>query len=212
MPVIDEETKKIIKQKFNALNNQIKLTFFKPENECTTCHYAEEMISELATLTSKINKEVLIFEQNITNAKALGIDKAPGLAMQNDKTILRYYGFPSGYEFETFLIDLIDLSRGEIDIFQELAKEVKKINFPVHIQVFVTPQCPYCSSIAKVAHDFAMINPMIKGDVIDITVFQQLGEKYNIMSVPFTVINEKLILRGTYPPDVIIKKILELKH
>lgn len=50
-----------------------------------------------------------------------------------------------------------------------------------------------------------MLNPNVTGDMVEVTEFPDLSEKYNVMGVPKTVINETLELEGAYPIDVVIK-------
>jgi glutaredoxin-like protein len=212
MAILDEETREGVKEKLSSMENPVKIVFFKPENGCETCDIINELIDGLVSITPKLSKEVYILEKDTKKAQDLGIDKAPAIAMYGkEKRVIRFYGVPSGYEFSTFLSDIADLSRGAPEIQPEIADGVKRIDFPVHIQVFVTPTCPYCPAAVKVAHDFAMLNNKIKSDAIDVLEFRELGEKYVVMSVPKTVINEKIHLVGAYPPDILLKKILELK-
>ena len=46
---------------------------------------------------------------------------------------------------------------------------------PVHIQVFVTPTCPYCPQAVRLAHQFALESDQIRGDMIEATEFPELG-------------------------------------
>lgn len=210
--MMDDYAKKAAKEKLGRLKDSLTLLFFKPKDGCEYCGPIEELVGEIAALNPRINKETLIFENEGTKAKSLGVDKAPALVMLNSKNIaIRFYGFPGGYEFETLLSDLVDLSQGEPRISPDIMSAVKRIDFPVHIQVFVTPQCPYCSGAVKVAHDFAILNPKIKSDAIEVEEFRRLGDKYGVMSVPKTVINETMHLVGAYPPDILLKKIMELR-
>jgi len=48
---------------------------------------------------------------------------------------------------------------------KDLIKKIKGINFPVHIQVFVTPTCPYCAPAVKLAHDFAHLRDLTKAQL-----------------------------------------------
>lgn len=211
MGIMDEHVKQMATDKLKALKDAVKITFFKPENGCEMCGPIEELIDEVIAINPKITKEVLAFEKNSAKAKEVGVDKAPALVMSNKSLVIHFFGFPGGYEFETFLNDLVDLSKGGPELSSDIISQVRKIDFPVHMQVFVTPQCPYCAGAVKVAHDFAMLNHKIKGDAIEVMEFQALGQKYQIMSVPKTIINEKIHVIGTYPPDALLKKIMELK-
>lgn len=212
MTIMDEFAKQAAVDKLKALEDSVKIAFFKPENGCETCEAIEEFVDEVVAVNPKLTKEVFLFEKNAAMSRALGVDKTPALVMSNKNLRIHFFGFPGGYEFGTFLNDLVDLSKGGPDLAPDIVSQVKKIDFPVHMQVFVTPQCPYCPGAVKVAHDFAMLNSLIKGDGIEVMEFRDLGAKYNVMSVPKTVINDKVHLVGTYPPDMVLRKIMEAKR
>ena len=66
----------------------------------------------------------------------------------------------------------------------------------VHLQVFVTPTCPYCPPAVILAQQMAFYSPRVRADMIEATEFPQLAQKYNVYGVPRTVINEKEFDRG----------------
>jgi len=112
---------------------------------------------------------------------------------------IRFLGLPGGYEFTTLLADVIDISTGRTDLSPAVQAAVEAIDTPVHIQVFVTPSCPYCPRAARLAHQMAMVNPLILGDVIEANEFQELSERYRVRSVPKTIINNRIEFVGSLP-------------
>lgn len=219
MVILSKDTVGMVKERLSEIKNSVKLIFFKSEGGCEHCKEIEELIDKLIQINPKLSKEVYVLEKDVKKAKELNIDKAPALLMHGkEKGAVRFFGVPSGHQFEIFLLDLVDISKGWPGLAKdgpgfphELAEKVKAVDFPVHIQVFATPNCFYCSGAVKVAHDFAMLNPNITGDGIDAMEFKELAQKYGVMSVPKTVINEKIQFVGPYPPNVVLKKIMKLK-
>ena len=66
----------------------------------------------------------------------------------------------------------------------------KKLDKPWHLQVFVTPTCPYCPRAVLLAHQMAMENPeMITAEGVEATEFPELANRFNVRGVPQTVIN-----------------------
>ena len=47
------------------------------------------------------------------------------------------------------------------------------------------------------AHQLAMENPLIVADVIEANEFQELSERYDVRSVPKTVINNRIAFVGS---------------
>ena len=88
-------------------------------------------------------------------------------------------------------------------------EKISQISESVHMQVFVTPTCPYCPQQVRLVHKMAIINPHITGDMVEAMEFPELAEKYTVMGVPKTIINEEFHLEGAYPEPLFVAKLLE---
>lgn len=211
--MLDDATTKKAKEMLAPLKNEVTLIVFSAEGEnAEYCEQTRQLIREIAAVNSHIKVEEKTLNDAV--AKEYEIDKVPATVVKGkEKRFVRFFGIPAGYEFSTFVADLLDVAKGTPNLPGEVADKIKKIDFPVHMQVFVTPTCPYCPPAVKAAHDFALLNPNIKGDMIEATEFQTLSEKYEVMGVPKTIItsgDKKVELVGAYPVDVLAKKVLEL--
>jgi len=210
MAILNEDILNQLKDKVKEMKDPVKLVYFKPKGECEHCEHIAGLLSELSGVSDKISTET--HDEGGDKAKDYEIDNYPAIVVEGkEKRHVRYFGMPSGYEFATFITDIIDVSKNETNLPKEIEDEVKKIDFPVRMLVFTTPTCPYCPGAVKLAHDFAIVNPKIKGDMVSAVEFRELAEKHGVMGVPKTVINEKVTLEGAYPADVVLKKIQESK-
>jgi hypothetical protein len=54
-----------------------------------------------------------------------------------------------------------------------------------------------------------MANPMIRGDMVEVTEFPPLAIKHRVQSVPQTVINETHSVVGTLPEMDLVQEILK---
>jgi len=61
----------------------------------------------------------------------------------------------------------------------------------------------------RAAHQFAMANEHITGDMVEVTEFPHIAIKYNVRGVPNTIINEDTSLLGGQPPIEFAKAVLE---
>jgi glutaredoxin-like protein len=208
--LIPEEHKKHLQDKFvSKLVNPVRLIVFTQEYECPYCAQARGLIEELAGLSDKLNVEVYDFVANSDKARAYGVDKVPAVAIIGAKDYgLRFYGLPYGYEFQTLLEGIVSASRGMAEISEEAREKLRGIKSPVHIQVFVTLTCPYCPPVASLAFKFAVESDMVRADVVDVGEFPHIGQKYGVMGVPKTVINEKVEFLGAVPEDVFLEHVL----
>jgi glutaredoxin-like protein len=163
----------------------------------------------MAALSDKIKVEIYDLLANAEKAKEYGVDKVPAVLIVGEKDYgIKYYGLPFGYELQTLIEGIINVSRGKTDIPEDVKQRLKEIKTPVHVQVFVTLTCPYCSRAASVAYKFAIESDFVKVDVIDTSEFPHIGLKYNVMGVPKTVINEKIEFIGVLPEDLFLEHII----
>jgi len=86
---------------------------------------------------------------------------------------------------------------------------LKDLDKDVRIQVFVTPTCPYCTSVVRLAHQFAMESPRIRGEMVEATEFPHLAQKYHVFGVPKAVINETVFVEGAVPETVFLEHVLQ---
>ena len=208
--MIPGEHKEHLRMELNEkLQKPVKIIMFTQEVECQFCMQARQLIHELAALNDKIKVEIYDFLKDSEKAKEYGIDKVPAITVVREKDYgIRFYGLPYGYELQTLLGGVINVSRGRTDISEETRKKLREIKTPVHIQVFVTLTCPYCPVVATIAYKFAIENDLIKADVIEASEFPQLAVKYAVMGTPKAVINEKIEFIGAFPEDLFLEHVL----
>jgi Thioredoxin domain len=61
----------------------------------------------------------------------------------------------------------------------------------------------------RLAHSFALENPLIAADCIEATEFPELAGKYRVYAVPKTVINEEASFEGALPEEFFLERVLE---
>jgi len=168
-------------------------------------------MEELAELSDLITLEKYHFLTDKEKAEEYKIDKIPAtIVMSEDKDYgIRYFGIPSGYEFASLLEDILMISAGDSGLEPESREKLAKLEKPVHIQVFVTPTCPYCPMAVRLAHQIAFESDKVRGDMIEVTEFPHLGNKYGVMGVPKSVFNEKVELEGAVPEPHYVEKVIE---
>jgi glutaredoxin-like protein len=207
--LLDKE-KLQLKKIFDAkLDGEVKIVMFTQEFECTTCKDTKELVLEIAELSPKLKAEVYDFLKDKEKVKEFSIDKIPAIALVGKKKYgIRYYGAPSGYEFMALVETIADASTGKTKLSPETKQKLQKINKPIHIQVFSTPTCPYCPQAVRLAHQFAVENPLIVADMVEVVEFPFLSERYAVMGVPKIVINETTSFVGALPEERFVEYVL----
>jgi predicted DsbA family dithiol-disulfide isomerase len=61
----------------------------------------------------------------------------------------------------------------------------------------------------RLAQQAAMENELITADTVEISEFPHLAQRYKVMGVPKTVINENFSIEGSGPESMLMSKIRE---
>lgn len=212
MPLLKDKDRQYLTEQFEELDAPVKLVVFTQEFECHYCAETRQIASELAGLSKDITLEVYDLVADKEIAEEFAVDKIPAtIVMRGGQQAkdygIRYYGIPSGYEFSSLIEDIKLVASGESGLSSETKQWAAGLQDPVHLQVFVTPTCPYCPPAVILAHQLAMESDLIQADMIEATEFPDLSMKYQVMGVPRTVINESVHLEGAAPEPTLLAKL-----
>jgi glutaredoxin-like protein len=210
LSLLPEDKKELLRNDFKEkLVDPVKLVIFTQEFECKYCSDTRKLAQEIAALSDKITTEVYDFVADGAKAKEYGIDKIPALAIIGKKDYgVRIYGIPYGYELQTLIEAIINVSRVKTDLSDKTKQILSDVKLPVHIQVFVTLTCPHCPVAAAVAHKLAIESDMVKADIIESSEFPDLALKYNVVGVPKIIINETVEFVGAFNEDLFAENVL----
>ena len=212
MSLLPDDKKELLKADFKEkLDYPVKLVMFTQETECRFCSDTRQLVQDMATLSDKLSVEVYDFMKNADKAKEYCVDKIPALAIIGAKDYgVRIYGIPYGYELQTLIEAIINVSRGrgKTDLSDKTKQILSEIKNPVHIKVFVTLTCPHCPAAASVAHKLAIESDMIIADVIETSEFPDLAMKHNVIGVPKIVVNDKVEFVGAFNEDLFAENVL----
>jgi glutaredoxin-like protein len=177
------------------------------------CMPGDEMrvlLEEVASLSDRITLTVHDVRTEPDLARETGVTRVPTLLVRGAaRGVLRYLGIPTGLEFVTLLESLGAVSRGATSLGTESRRKLATLSKPVHVQVFVTPMCPYCPGVASLAHRAAVESTNVIADVIEINEFPDLATQYQVHGVPKVVMNRTVELVGAQPEAAFVDAMLE---
>jgi glutaredoxin-like protein len=217
MSLLSEKDRDHLITEFGKLESPVKLVVFTQEFECQYCSETREIGEEVAGLSDQISLEVYDFVEHKEMAEQYGIDKIPATIImrggdQPQDYGIRVYGVPAGYEFSSLIEDVMMVSRGDSGLSAETKEWVSQLETPLHLQVFVTPTCPYCPRAVNMAHQLALESDLIRADMVEATEFPHLSMKYQVMGVPRTVINETEHVEGAAPEPMLLAKLKQVSQ
>ncbi|MBU0713426.1 thioredoxin family protein [bacterium] len=202
MAIFNEEAQKQLKEMLKSVKEPIQVLLFTQEFECSSCRDTHMFLDEICALSEKLTLTVYDFVKDKAQADKYGVDKIPAILVLPDNRQANgicFYGPPGGYEINSFIKTLQEVSGNSEELPQVLLKRIKAIEKTIHIQVFITPSCPYCSGAVIAAHRIALENQNVSADMIEASTFPQLALKYRVTGVPKIVINETHELMGAQP-------------
>jgi glutaredoxin-like protein len=209
---MDDNTREQVRELLSELTGPVTLRLFSQQFECQMCAETHQICEEVAELSDNITVEVKDFVADAALAEEMGIDRIPAIAMlgpDNADYNIRFFGIPSGYEFMSLLEGIKLVSKGEADLSDDTKSYLDALEGDLHLQVFVTPTCPYCPRAVTLAHHLAFASTKVRADMVEANEFPQLSMKYNVMGVPRTVINENTFIEGAAPEAMLLEKLRE---
>ncbi len=206
MTLISQDIQNELKTLFQqALTSPVYLEVFTQTLSCEYCPQVEQMVKELEELHPHIHVNIRNFQLDKDAVARYNVEGVPAIIIldsnKND-TGIRFYGIPSGYEFESLIGAILDTGNSSAHLFEpHLLDEIKKIESPIKIEVFVTPTCPYCPGMVRLAHKLALTNENIQGVMVEAIEFPEKSQRFGVRGVPLTVVQEDMRIEGLVPEE-----------
>lgn len=211
MALLNEEIREEVKAALADIKTPVTLKVFTQRFECQYCKETRELVQEVAALNDRLSVEVYDFEKDKAVADSLGIDKVPAVAIIGAKDYgIRMFGIPSGYEFGSLIEAIRLVSAGDSGLSPATRKQIAQLKKPIKIQVFITPTCPYCPRAVMLAYQMAVESDLIQSHMVEVIEFPHLGNKYQVMGVPRTVIDETIHIEGAVPEPMLMREFAKL--
>jgi thioredoxin reductase (NADPH) len=209
--LIPKDSREQLKEQFKVLKERVILEIFskKGENEPYN-ELAIRFATDLSTLTDKIG----LRQNKIGDARAKKYDvtRSPTVLINPEQYHIRYSGAPAGEEGVSFLQAIMLVSLRESGFSKTSKEMLSQLKEKRHVQIYITPDCPYCPGQVINAFKAAIERPhQISSECVDSTQNLDLAKKYNVGSVPQTVINEKTISLGFEPEERFISELISLQ-
>ncbi|MFT5755537.1 MAG: alkyl hydroperoxide reductase subunit F [Alteromonadaceae bacterium] len=122
---------------------------------------------------------------------------------------IHFSGIPSGHEFNSLILAILQSSGTELKLDNSLTKMVQKITEKLHFEVFISLSCHNCPDVVQSLNQFALLNDNISSEMIDGGLFKTLIDQRNIQGVPSVYLNGKLFANGKIDTAQLVDKLIE---
>ena len=212
MGIMDEETRNQLEERLQKeMRRGVELILFVDDDvqKCPLCPATKQFLEELSELSDKIVLKISGLDSE--DAKKFNVTKTPTLLVDPNKGYkIIYTGAPLGYEAAGLVETIILVSNDESKLSPDSKQKLKSLDEEKHIEIFVTPTCPYCPKAALLANMIAIeAKGKVKTEIIEAIENPDLAMKYNIQAVPHNVINGKTSSIGVQPEEEFVNALIE---
>lgn len=204
----------------DSLRVQLKEIMKKFENNITLVSIIDnsnpkslelrDLILDVSDLSEKVNVEIYSRGENLNIENKINADKYPVVAFldkDNNYSGVKFHGVPGGHELNSFILAMYNLAGPGQEISHNTLSNLNTITSTTNIKVCVSLSCHLCPDVVVSAQKLAINNKNIEAEMLDISNFKDIKDKFKIMSVPAIVINDDKVYFGAKKIDEIISLI-----
>jgi thioredoxin reductase (NADPH) len=144
-------------------------------------------------------------------ARKHDVTRFPTILIEPERYRIRYTGAPAGEEGKSLIETVLHVSARDSGLAKESREMLAGLSEPRHIRVFVNPTCPYCPMQVSQAFKAAIECPLIEAECVEINENPELADRFNVSSVPHTVVNDTLASLGLLSETRFIAEVVTLK-
>lgn len=184
---LDDDTRGALKSVLDRFEKPITLRLYKDDSELS--YENEKLLKELASLSDKVSYEMKNAEPGLEHTISI---------VRNDGTEagLYFHGVPGGHEFNSFILAMYNTAGPGQDIGEDNEKRIAAIQDKKDVTIAVSLSCTMCPDLVAAAERIAAASDKVTVHVYDLAHYPDLQNKYNIMSVPCLIVNDKDIHFG----------------
>lgn len=184
---LDDDTRGALKPVLDRFEKPITLRLYKDDSELS--YEDEKLLKELASLSDKVSYEMKNSEPGLEHTISI---------VRNDGTEagLYFHGVPGGHEFNSFILAMYNTAGPGQDIGEDNEKRIAAIQDKKDVTIAVSLSCTMCPDLVAAAERIAAASDKVTVHVYDLAHYPDLQNKYNIMSVPCLIVNDKDIHFG----------------
>ena len=179
---------------------------------------SEELIRyarELSALTEKLSAEVITETDAGTETDGGDTARRPCVQIRREDGTwsgLAFHGVPGGHEFTSFILGLYNAAGPGQATEPGLLAEIRARDRPLHMKILVSLSCTMCPELVTAAQRIAVENDRITAEVYDLNHFPDLKERYEVMSVPCLILNDRDVTFGKKNVRQLLERIREMEN
>lgn len=186
-----------VKQYMASLTQTVTLALGRGEHA-----KREELHTFLSQIASTSDRLVLAEDANLG---------AISFAIRNESgdTGIVFSGIPGGHEFSSLILAILQAGGSALKLDPSIQTLIQSVDQPLHFETYVSLSCHNCPDVVQALNQFALLNPLIKNEMIDGGLFQERIEALGIQGVPTVYLNGEVFANGKIDTARLVEKLLE---
>jgi len=196
--MLDDSLKAQLKGYLQHLTRPVHISAQLDERPAS--QHMRELLDTLAELSAYIHLDV----QNESDAP-----RAPCFSLNTpgENIHLSFAGLPMGHEFTSLVLALLHVGGHPSKEEAELLEQVRHLPGKYRFETWFSQSCQNCPDVVQALNLMAVLNPNIEHVAIDGALFQEEGERRQILSVPAVFLNGELFDQGRMTLAQIIQRL-----
>lgn len=197
--MLNDDILNAVKTYTQNMKNKVSLVLQTGEHEKRT--ELKDFLSQLCSVSD--NLSVIERDDNLRSPITFYLE------VEDKNSGIHFSGIPSGHEFNSLILAILQSSGTELKLDSTLRKMIEKIKEKLHFEVFISLSCHNCPDVVQSLNQFALINDDITSEMIDGGLYPSLIEERKIQGVPSVYLNGELFANGKIDTAQLVDKLIE---
>ena len=120
-----------------------------------------------------------------------------------------FSGIPGGHEFSSLILAILQAGGSALKLDDSIQTLIRAVRQPLAFTTYVSLSCHNCPDVVQTLNQFALLNPVIRSEMIDGGLFQEDIAAKNIQGVPAVYLNGEPFANGKIDTARLVAKLLE---
>jgi len=158
-----------------------------------------ELLQEIASLSA----QVTLVERDD------GAERKPSfrITRPGENIGIRFAAIPLGHEFTSLVLALLQVGGHPPKVSDEVLEQIRKLEGDFNFVTYISLSCQNCPEVVQSLNLMALINPKIRHETVDGSLFQNEVTRLQIMAVPTVMLNGQEFGQGRMELEQILAKV-----
>ncbi len=127
------------------------------------------------------------------------------------ETGIHFRDIPVGQELTALVDAILAVSKGTAVLSPLGRSQAQSLPAGSEVWIFVTPSCPRCSAMVRLANEIALESRgNLRAVTIDLTHHPEMVGRFNVLTAPYFVVGGKTGFPGPLPELILLQRIADV--